>query len=163
MSDGLLSTVLSVFHVSDIYAMMRIHTRQSPQISHNIRTTERWGEWHWSYIYIYYNTKFLWKTLGPGIYRNGLWHLKFTKLIWGISNPGGCLKLHTSGCFCTVFVVKQLALPWLGVCAWSVSGVVWQLVCVKQHPHECQNPEFPSTIFHCSMMVYVTDINSEWF
>lgn len=36
-----------------------------------------------------------------------------------------------------------------GVCVWS-ARVFGQMVCVKCHPHDCQDPGCPSRILHCS-------------
>jgi len=91
------------------------------------------------------------------------WMLNWTG-IWGIWRPSWCLDLFAT--FLVPFLSSTYSVAWNTVLLPSGSaggpkGFIWSVavfglvVWVKWHPHECQDPRFPSRTLHCNKTIIV--------
>lgn len=64
-------------------------------------------------------------------------------------------------CCATGGPLSSLCVGAMGVCL--INKGVWQMACVNWHPHERQDPRFPSRILRCWEMISAIHLSCEWF
>lgn len=140
------------------------------QISCNIKTTDKWSEWHWSCAdgkALYSYGRFLTYKTHPDI----IGPLMATTLL---SRVHACLIGFVS----VIGHFEARSTPWQcelscwetnvsglwrchGMCSWPARVFGW-LVCVNWPSHQCQDPEFASRTLHCNKIPNVLYFNCQW-